>query len=226
MFVMRQTHYAKWAFAFLLLVLISNLLVYRSPISSTVIPEDSFWLVAGSLVYFGLVVPLLVLLSFRINAKQLLAVIAAGLIAARFIIPALYFEPFAPIFYIGLAIEMLVLAAELALLGLLLIHISKIRRSMLKQSGSPLFALFPAVHENVKPNPLIHIVLSEALAFYYAFCTWKNSLQKTQHPSLSIKTLAPSHLTSCSSTPSSLRPSASIGGSTINPLYFLSSCSS
>ncbi|WP_404466749.1 beta-carotene 15,15'-monooxygenase [Planococcus rifietoensis] len=173
MFVMRQTHYAKWAFAFLLLVLISNLLVYRSPISSTVIPEDSFWLVAGSLVDFGLVVPLLVLLSFRINAKQLLAVIAAGLIAARFIIPALYFEPFAPIFYIGLAIEMLVLAAELALLGLLLIHISKIRRSMLKQSGSPLFALFPAVHENVKPNPLIHIVLSEALAFYYAFCTWK-----------------------------------------------------
>lgn len=181
MFVMRQTNYAKWAFAFLLLVLISNLLVYRSSISSTVIPEDSFWPVAGSLVDFGLVVPLLVLLSFRINAKQLLAVIAAGLIAARFIIPALYFEPFAPLFYIGVGIEVLVLAAELALLALLLIHIPKIRRSMRNHAASPLFALFPAVHANVKPNPLIHIILSEALAFYYAFFTWKK--QPPEDPS-------------------------------------------
>ncbi|MDE4085691.1 beta-carotene 15,15'-monooxygenase [Planococcus maritimus] len=181
MFVMRQANYAKWAFAFLLLVLISNFMVYRSPFSAAVIPEDTFWLVAGSLVDFGIVVPLLVLLSFRINVKQLLAVIAAGLIAARFIIPALYFEPFAPLFYIGLAIEMLVLAAELALLGLLLIYIPKIRRSMSKQSGSPLFTLFPAVHENIKPNPLIHIVLSEALAFYYAFFTWKK--QPPEDPS-------------------------------------------
>lgn len=173
MFVMRQTHYAKWALAFLLLVLISNFLVYRSPFSSHVIPDESFWLVAGSLVDFAIVVPLLVLLSFRINAKQLLAVIAAGLIAARFIIPALYFEPFASLFYIGVAIEIFVLSAELALLGLLLMHTPKIRRFMSQQHGSPLFTLFPAVHENVKPNPLIHIVLSEALAFYYAFFTWK-----------------------------------------------------
>lgn len=173
MFVMRQTHYAKWAFVFLLLVLTSNFLVYRSPLSHIVVPEDAFWLVAGSLVDFGIVVPLLVLLSFHINAKQLLAVVAAGLIAARFIIPALYFKPFAQLFYIGLVIEMIVLAAELALLGLFIIHIPKIRRSMSKQSGSSLFTLFPAVHENIKPNPLVHIVLSETLAFYYAFFTWK-----------------------------------------------------
>ncbi|MBW6062351.1 beta-carotene 15,15'-monooxygenase [Planococcus sp. CP5-4] len=171
--MMRQTRYARWTFAFLFLVLISNFLVYRSPFSSSVIPEDSFWLVVGSLVDFAIVIPLLWLLSFRINAKQLLAVIATGLIAARFIIPALYFEPFAPLFYMGLIIEISVLAAELALLVILLIHIPKIRRSMSKQSGSPLFSLFPAVHENIKPNPLVHIVLSEALAFYYAFFTWK-----------------------------------------------------
>jgi len=173
MFVMRQTRYAKWAFAFLLLVLTSNLLVYRSPFSSTVIPEDSFWLVAGSLVDFSIVIPLLLLLSFRLTFKHLLAVMATGVIAVRFIIPALYFEPFAPLFYVGIAFELFILAAELALLGLLLIHIPKIRRSMSQQAGSPLFTLFPAVHENVKPNPLIHIVLSEALAFYYAFFTWK-----------------------------------------------------
>lgn len=173
MFVMRQTNYAKWAFALLLLVLFSNFLVYRSPFSAAVVPDDTFWLVAGSLVDFAIVAPLLLLASFRLNAKQLAAFIAAGLIAARFIIPSLYFEPFALLFYFGAAFEVLVLAAELALLALLLIQIPRIRRDMAKETGSPLFTLFPAVYRNIKPNPLINIILSEALAFYYAFFTWK-----------------------------------------------------
>lgn len=173
MFVMRQTNYAKWAFALLLLVLLSNFLVYRSPFSASIVPDDTFWLVTGSLVDFAVVAPLLLLASFRLNAKQLIGFIAAGLITARLIIPALYFEPFALLFYFGLAIEVLVLAAELALLGLLLIHIPGIRRAMAERAGSPLFTLFPAVHGKIKPNPLINILLSEALAFYYAFFTWK-----------------------------------------------------
>lgn len=146
MLVMRQTNFAKWAFVFLLLVLISNFLVYRSPFSSAIVPDDTLWLVAGSLFDFVIVIPLLMLVSFRVNAKQLLAIIAAGLIAARFIIPALYFEPFFFLFYLGVGIEVLVLAAELFLLGLLLLHIPGIRRSMATQTGSPLFTLFPAVH--------------------------------------------------------------------------------
>ncbi|MEZ0481951.1 beta-carotene 15,15'-monooxygenase [Planococcus sp. SSTMD024] len=173
MFVMRQANYAKWAFALLLLVLLSNFMVYRSPFSAAVIPDDTFWLVAGSLFDFAIVVPLLLLASFRLNAKQLIGFIAAGLITARLIIPALYFEPFALLFYFGVAIEVLVLVAELALLALLLIHIPGIRRSMAEQAGSPLFTLFPAVHRKIKPNPFINVLLSEALAFYYAFFTWK-----------------------------------------------------
>ncbi len=179
MFVIRQTNYAKWALFMLLLVLGSNLMLYRSPLSHTFIPDETFWMVAGSLVDFAVVAPLLLLASFRLTAKQLIACIAGGFLAAKFVIPALYFEPFTAFFYIGIGLEVLVLFAEIALLFLLTVHIPAIRRSMKRQSGSPLFTLMPAVQEKIKPNPLIAVILSEALAFYYAFFTWRKTPEES-----------------------------------------------
>lgn len=173
MFVMRQTNYAKWALFFLVLVLASNFILYRSPLSSMIIPEEASLLVLGSLLDFAVVAPLLLLATFRLTAKQFIGFVAGGFILARLLVPSLYFEPFAVFFYVGIGLEALVLFAEIALLGLLIIHIPKIHRSMKNQTGSPLFTLFPAVFEKIKPNPLIAIILSEALAFYYALFSWK-----------------------------------------------------
>lgn len=173
MLVMRQTNYAKWALALLILVLISNFLLYRSPLSTMVIPEETFLMVSGSLLDLALVAPLLVLAAFRLTIKQFIAFVAGGFIFARLLIPKYYFEPFEVFFYVGLGLEALILFAELALIGLLVWHIPKIRQSMKQQAGSPLFTLMPAVYERIKPNPLITVIISEALAFYYAFFAWK-----------------------------------------------------
>lgn len=173
MLVMRQTNYAKWALALLFLVLMSNFLLYRSPLSAIAIPEETYFVVTGSLLDLALVAPLLVLAAFRLTLKQFIGFIAAGFILARLLIPSLYFEPFEVFFYVGLGLEALILFAEIALIGLLAWHVPKIRRSMKRQAGSPLFTLMPAVYERVRPNPIITVILSEALAFYYAFFTWK-----------------------------------------------------
>jgi len=107
MFVRRQTNFAKWALALLLLVLTSNFLLYRSPLSALVIPEEAFWLVAGSLVDFAFVAPLLLLAAFRLSMKHFLALIAGGFVLARLVIPSLYFEPFTALFYIGINFQWL-----------------------------------------------------------------------------------------------------------------------
>lgn len=173
MFVMRQTNYAKWALALLLLVLTSNFLLYRSPLSSLVIPEDTFWVVTGSLVDFAFVAPLLMLAAFRLSIKHFLTLVAAGFVLARFVIPSLYFEPFTPLFYIGIGLEALVLLAEIAFLVLLLYHAPAIVRTIKSQPESPLFALLPTAYARMKPNLLVTVILSESLIFYYAFCSWK-----------------------------------------------------
>jgi len=173
MFVMRQTNYAKWALALLLLVLTNNFLLYRSPLSSLVIPEDTFWVVTGSLVDFAFVAPLLMLAAFRLSIKHFLTLVAGGFVLARFVIPSLYFEPFTTLFYIGIGLEALVLLAEIAFLVLLLYHAPAIVRTIKSQPESPLFALLPTAYARMKPNLLVTVILSESLIFYYAFCSWK-----------------------------------------------------
>lgn len=181
MFVMRQTNFAKWALALLLLVLTSNLLLYRSPLSAFVIPEDTFWVVAGSLVDFAFVAPLLMLAAFRLKAKHFLALVAGGFVLARFVIPSLYFEPFTYLFYIGIGLEAVVLFAEIAFLALLFYHVPAIIRSIKSRAESPLFTLLPAAYARIKPNPLVTVILSEALIFYYAFCSWKKAPEDGAH---------------------------------------------
>ncbi|RNF40069.1 beta-carotene 15,15'-monooxygenase [Planococcus salinus] len=181
MFVMRQTNFAKWALALLFFVLLSNFLLYRSPLSTTIIPEETFWVVSGSLFDLAVVAPLLLLASFRLSAKQFVALVAGGFIISRVIIPAVYFEPFSVLFYIGAGMEAVFLLAEVALLGLLIVHTPAIYRSIKSQSESPLFSLFPAAYERVKPNPLVSVILSEGLMFYYAFFSWRKKPMEGPH---------------------------------------------
>lgn len=179
MLVMRRTIYAKWALALLLLVLISNFLLYRSPLSAIVIPEETQLLVTGSLLDLAIVTPLLILAAFRLTPKQFIGFVAGGFICARLLIPSLYFEPFAVFFYVGIGLEALILFLEIALIGLLIWHIPKFRRSIKQQTDSPLFMLLPTVYERIKPNPLITVILSEALAFYYALFAWKKKPEES-----------------------------------------------
>lgn len=180
MLVRRQTNYSKWVLVLLLFVLSSNFLLYRTSFSSIIIPDEAFWVVAGSLLDLAVVSPLLLLAAFRLSIKQFIGFIATGFIIARFLIPELYFEPFTFMFYIGIAFEALVLFAELALLGLLFYHTPAIYRSIKQHENSPLFTLLPIVYQRIKPNPLITVLLSELLMFYYAFYTWKKKVP--EHP--------------------------------------------
>ncbi|MGK7376536.1 beta-carotene 15,15'-monooxygenase [Planococcus sp. 1R117A] len=182
MLVMRQNSFAKWSLVLLLLVMTSNFLLYRSPLSSLVIPEETFWVVTGSLIDFAFVAPLLMLASFRLSFKHFVGFVAGGFVLARFIIPSLYFEPFTFLFYIGIGLEAVVLFAELAFLGLLLYHIPAIVRAIKEKAESPLFTLLPTTYERIKPNPLVTVILSESLIFYYAFCSWKK--KPTEGPNL------------------------------------------
>lgn len=173
MFVMRQTNFAKWALLLLALVLTSNFLLYRSPLSTIIIPEEAIWVVSGSLLDLALVAPLLLLASYRLSTKQFIGFVAGGLILARLLIPSSYIEPFSGLVYAALGLEAIAIAAEAALIFLLFYHFPKILRTIKSQAESPLFSLFPATFAVVKPNPLVSIVLSEALMVYYAFFTWK-----------------------------------------------------
>ncbi|CEG21885.1 hypothetical protein BN1080_00804 [Planococcus massiliensis] len=181
MFAMRRTQFAKWALLLLALVLTSNFLLYHSSFSSIIIPEESVWVVSGSLLDLALVAPLLLLAAFRLTAKQFIGLIASGIILARLLIPSSYIEPFSGLVYAAIGLEVLVIAAEAALIFFLCYHFPKILRSIKNQEESPLFTLFPATFAVMKPNPLVSVVLSEALVVYYAFFSWKKRAPDTPY---------------------------------------------
>lgn len=159
----------------LVLVLCSNFLIYRSPLSIMVLPEEMGLVILGTLIDLAIVVPLLMAVIYKKNfsVKRFIIWMAGGLILARFIIPAKYFEPFAAISYIGIAIEGLLVLSELALLFMFLRYLPAIIRQVRMSDDSLLFSFPTAVEEKVRKHPIVHIVASEFLMFYYAFMSWK-----------------------------------------------------
>jgi hypothetical protein len=162
----------------LVLVLGSNFLLYRSPISPMVLPEETKWVILGSLLDLAIVSPLLVLAIYRkrnFSVKHFIILMAGGLVFARFLIPAKYFEPFVAISYLGFAIEGLLLLLELTLLFMLVRYMPAIIHQVRMSDDSLLFSLPTVVEEKVRKHPIVQIVAAESLMFYYAFSSWKKS---------------------------------------------------
>ncbi|RST77542.1 beta-carotene 15,15'-monooxygenase [Siminovitchia acidinfaciens] len=160
----------------LFLVLGSNTLLYRSPLTPIVLPTDANWVVVGSLIDFAIVAPLLILYLKRgkkITVKSFITWMVAGLVFARFLIPSAYFESFTYVPIAAIGIEALLVLAELALVALLAWRLPGIIRWIKSQGESPLFSLTPAVEKSVGNHMLLQVLASEFLMFYYAFASWK-----------------------------------------------------
>ncbi|HEX5564898.1 MAG TPA: hypothetical protein VFX34_08055 [Sporosarcina sp.] len=89
--------------ALLLLVLFSNYFVYRLP--AIPMPADSRAVVLGSLLDLAIVAPLLILAMTRkkgFTLKRFFTFMVLGLVAARFVVPGEYFEPFKFVPYVAI----------------------------------------------------------------------------------------------------------------------------
>lgn len=180
--VYRKTQTANIALAFLLLVLLSNFLVYRPQVQDFFSLQLNSGVAIGSLIDLAIVAPLLVYAIFKISFKQVMGLMVGGLVIARFFIPSELFSPFKGILYLGIVFEALLILAELSLIVLVIYKTPKIKASMTDMKISPLFSLIPSIKQVVTKNILIRIIVSEFLMFYYAIFTWKK--KAPSHPNI------------------------------------------
>lgn len=160
----------------LFLVLASNTMLYRSPITPLVLPAEANWVVVGSLIDLAIVAPLLTLFLRRgkkITVKSFITLMVTGLVFARILIPSVYFEPFAYVPIAAIGLEALIVLAELGLIALLAWRLPGIIRWIRSQDESPLFSLPTAVEKLVGNHVLLRTLASEFVMFYYAFASWK-----------------------------------------------------
>lgn len=158
----------------LLIVLVSNIALYRSSFGIDILPSNSNPVVIGSLIDLTIVAPVLFLAWRRkLNWKYFLSLMAGGLILARFIIPMEYLAPFKMFTLLGFAMEGAIVLLEILLLLTLFKYFPQIIQTVKKSSLPQLFSFSNAVDQKVKEHPLIQVICSEMLMFYYAVCLWK-----------------------------------------------------
>lgn len=167
-----------WPFL-LLLVLASNFTLYRSSFGISLLPENTNGIVIGSLIDLTIVAPVLFLIWKRkLSWRYLIVLMGSGLILARLIIPMEYLAPYKALTWVGFGIEGVAVLLELLLFVTLFIYLPKILRTVKKSQLPLLFSFSNAVEEKVKKHPIIRVVCSEMLMFYYAFGIWR---KKPQH---------------------------------------------
>ncbi|SFC51475.1 hypothetical protein SAMN05443252_10444 [Bacillus sp. OV322] len=162
----------------LILVLGSNVLLYRSPLSPIFLPEDTNWIVLGSILDLAIVSPLLLLVIKRKkngHVKRLILSMAAGIILARFLIPQEYFQPYKVLSYGGFAIEGLLLFLELGLLFMLMRNLPAIIQEVRRSEEGLLFSVPSAVEKKTGKHPIVKAAASDFLMFYYALLSWRKS---------------------------------------------------
>ncbi|WP_433956729.1 beta-carotene 15,15'-monooxygenase [Cytobacillus horneckiae] len=155
-------------------ILLSNYMLYQTNIGNSLLPAKTNGVVLGSLIDLVIMLPLFFMLYRRkFTVKTAVFLCAAGCILAKFLIPNPLLEPYAVITWAGIAIEAAIILVELTLIVAFVRYMPKILQRV-KLSALPLVFSFPkAIDEYVKKNPIIHIICSEMLMFYYAFLSWK-----------------------------------------------------
>lgn len=126
----------------LLLVLTSNFALYRSSVGTSLLPANTNPVVLGSLIDLTLVAPLLFLAwQGKLTWKYFIALMASGLIVARFMIPMQYLTPFKALTGMGFVVEVVFILFEVVLLLTLFTYLPVIIRSVKKSSLPLLFSL-------------------------------------------------------------------------------------
>lgn len=162
-----------WLILFLL-VLTSNFALYRTSLGISILPANTHPVVLGSLIDLTIVAPVLFLAWQRkLSWKYLLTLMAGGLIVARFMIPMQYLTPFKTLTLMGFVVEAAFILLEILLLLTLFKYLPEIIRSVKKSPLPHIFSFSNAVDQKVRKHPIIQVICSEMLMFYYAFCLWK-----------------------------------------------------
>lgn len=162
-----------WLLLIVLLVS-SNFLLYQTAIGSTILPEDTQYVVLGSLLDFILFLPLFIMLyrkKFSVKSCVLLA--AFGCILIRFLIPPTMLEPYVTVTWTGLLVEGCIIVFELYLIITFVRYMPTIVRETKRSKLPMLYSFSNAVTEYVRSNPIIQMICSELLMFYYAIGSWK-----------------------------------------------------
>ncbi|RHW38524.1 beta-carotene 15,15'-monooxygenase [Lysinibacillus yapensis] len=172
--VVQKTKLQYIWFILLLLVLCSNMMLYRTEIGEKIIQTASSGVVLGSLLDLVIIAPILYLAwKKQKSIKMFIVLMAAGLVFARLLIPIEYLGSFAPITWLGFAVEAGLLFIELLMITIFFKYLPRIVKDT-KQSRLPmLFAFSNAVDDYVKKHQIIHIICSEMLMFYYALLSWR-----------------------------------------------------
>lgn len=168
-----------WLFL-LLLVLASNLTLYHSSFGINLLPSNTNAVVIGSILDFTIVAPVLFLAWKRkLNWKNLIVLMAGGLIFIRFIVPIEYLAPFEAFTWVGFIVEGVLLLLEIFLLVTLFKYLPQIIQTVKESPLQLLFSFSQSVDEKMKKHPIIQVICSEMLLFYYALGTWKKeTIQK------------------------------------------------
>ncbi|WP_459044574.1 beta-carotene 15,15'-monooxygenase [Sporosarcina sp. CAU 1771] len=162
-----------WPILFLL-VLASNFALYRTSFGISILPANTRPVVLDSLIDLTIVAPVLFLAWQRkLSWKYLLTLMAGGLILARFMIPMQYLTPFKTLTLMGFVVEAGFVFLEILLLLTLFKYLPEIIRSVKNSPLPHLFSFSNAVDQKVRKNPIIQVICSEMLMFYYAFYLWK-----------------------------------------------------
>lgn len=158
----------------LFLVLTSNFVLYNTSFGVSILPDEPRGVVIGSLFDLIFISPLLYMLyKKKFDVKLAIALIATGCIIARFFIPKPFLQPFIAVTWVGIAVEAAIVLFEILLIITFVRYLPKIVRKV-KESELPILFSFPnAVDLYVKNNPIIHVICSELLIYYYALCSWK-----------------------------------------------------
>lgn len=165
----------KWLYA-ACLVLIGNIWLYTSQMGQQLIRtnNEATYVVLGSLIDLAIVLPILLWLHLKKKSwKVPIALVATGLIIARLLIPAHLIQPFAPVTTAVILLELIIVAIELLLILTLLWHVPTVKKVMETLHMPTPFALQYATAPYHKNNPIIAVLLSEFLMFYYALLGWR-----------------------------------------------------
>lgn len=158
----------------LFFVLLSNFILYKTPFGNSILPENPNSVVIGSLFDFIIIAPATFLLyKKKFSWKLAIGLIATGCVAARFIIPKEYLQPFSAITWSGIVAEGAIVFLEIALVVTLFRYMPKIIKDVKGSSLPTLFAFPQAVDRYVKKLPIIDVICIEFLTYYYAFASWK-----------------------------------------------------
>ncbi|RUL56989.1 beta-carotene 15,15'-monooxygenase [Lysinibacillus antri] len=158
----------------LLLVLGSNLMLYRTDFGAEILVSGASNVALGSLLDLVIIAPILFLAwKKKKSIKLFLLLSASGLVLSRVLIPIEYLEPFVAITWVGIAVEVGILALELLLLVTLFRYMPKIIKETKASSLPIIFSFSNAVDRFVQKHQLIHIICAEMLMFYYAVASWR-----------------------------------------------------